>query len=460
MEQKWAQGIFSLEEVGNYAARKEMDKVLSSVPVVSAWQAAMRNAREGGYVFKVPKFSPRNPKNEPDVKEASALKSMADKNLNEYFEVDSNTNSVRYYRAVRLSKTCLMCHGDPANSNALWGNSSGQDPTGVKMENWKEGEIHGAFEVIQSLDEADRQLAESTRKAALLALFGLLAMALLSAMMSIRVISNSVIKPIRLVIKDISNTSNILTDSARGVANSSFTLSEGAQKQAASLEESASALEEVTAMTKSNDEHVQQTNRVSEEVLSAVNTAHGRMVQMVEVIEKIKESSSQIDTIMKVVDSIAFQTNLLSLNASVEAARAGEAGAGFAVVAEEVRALAGRSANAAKDTATLVEKAGANSEMGVKTAGEVKQMLDQIVEGINQVSTLAKEISAASKEQTQGVNLVNEAVNKIDVVTQANAAVSQEVAADGQALFSQAEALSGMITQLSEIVGMDVQRRV
>jgi methyl-accepting chemotaxis protein len=457
MEQKWAQGLFSLDEARNYAAKKDMDRLLASVPVVTAWQAAMRNAKEGGYVFKVPKFSPRNPKNQPDVKEAAALKAMTDRKLDEYFEVDADTNSVRYYRAVRLSQTCLICHGDPANSNALWGNAEGKDPTGVQMENWKEGEIHGAFEVIQSLNEADRQLAESTTNAAFLTLIGLLVTSLLFAGLSIRIVSNSVIKPIRLIIKKISSTADILTDSARGVANSSYTLSEGALKQAASLEESASALEEVTAMTKSNDEHVQQTSKVSQEVLSAVNAAHERMLRMVEVIEKIKESSKQIDTIMKAVESIAFQTNLLSLNASVEAARAGEAGAGFAVVAEEVRSLAGKSANAAKETAVLVDKAGTNSEMGVQSAGEVKRMLDQIVQGINKVNTLARDISASSIEQTQGVNLVNQAVNKIDVVTQANAAISQEVAADGQELFSQAEALSGMIVQLSEIVGISSQ---
>ncbi|MDR3567537.1 MAG: methyl-accepting chemotaxis protein [Syntrophobacteraceae bacterium] len=456
MERKWAQGLFSVEELRKLVAKNEMDKVLSSVPVVTAWKAAMLNAKEGGYVFKVPKFSPRNPKNEPDAREAHALKTMEARNLKEYSEVDPAINAVRYYRAVHLSKTCLLCHGDPATSATLWGNSKGEDPTGAKMENWKEGELHGAFEVIQSLNAADRQLSQSMRKAALFTLCGLLVMALLFAVLSIRIVTNSVIKPIRLVIKKISNTSTILTDSARTVADSSFKLSDGAQKQAASLEESAAALEEVTSMTKCNDENVQQTSKVSAQVLLAVNAAHERMMEMVEVIEKIKESSSQIETIMKVVESMAFQTNLLSLNASVEAARAGEAGAGFAVVAEEVRALAARSADAAKQTAALVDRAGANSEMGVKAAGEVKQMLDQIVDGINRVSTLASEISSASKEQTEGVKLVNEAVSRIDSVTQTNAAVSEEVAADGHELFSQAESLGTMITRLSEIVGMDL----
>ncbi|MGC8494900.1 MAG: methyl-accepting chemotaxis protein, partial [Syntrophobacteraceae bacterium] len=431
---------------------------LASVPVVTAWQAAMRNAKKGGYIFKVPKFQPRNSKNQPDAEEALALRTMTDKNLNEYTEIDPAINSVRYFRAVRLSKPCLYCHGDPANSAKWWGNSKGLDPTGAKMEGWKVGQIHGAFEVIQSLNAADKQLATTLRKAALFTICGLLLMAVIFATLSIRIVSNSVIKPIRRVIEKISNTSRSLTNSARAVADSSFKLSDGAQKQAASLEESASALEEVTSMTRSNDQNVQQTSKVSEEVLVSVSEAHERMLEMVEIIEKIKESSSRIETIMKVVESIAFQTNLLALNASVEAARAGEAGAGFAVVAEEVRALAGRSANAAKETASLVDTAGANSEMGVKAAGEVKKMLDQIVEGIDRVNTLAREISAASREQTQGVNLVNEAVSKIDAVTQENAAVSEEVAADGKALFSQAEALGGMIRQLSEIVGGDARR--
>jgi methyl-accepting chemotaxis protein len=157
MEAKWSLGLFSAAQVRELAQQGRMDKVVATVPVFSAWQAAMRKADEGGYTFKVPKFSPRNPKNKPDLLEARALNHMKDQNIDEYYEVDSTLNAVRYFRAIRLSETCLLCHGDPANSQELWGNNKGIDATGGPMENWQVGEIHGAFEVIQSLAAADMQ---------------------------------------------------------------------------------------------------------------------------------------------------------------------------------------------------------------------------------------------------------------------------------------------------------------
>lgn len=126
MENKWKMGLFKAEQLRDLAAEGQKEKVLAMVPVVSAWNAAMRKAQEGGYTFKVPKHSPRNPKNEPDALEAKALKLMEEKNLQEYYEIDPSLNAVRYFRAVRLTETCLLCHGDPKNSQALWGNRSGK----------------------------------------------------------------------------------------------------------------------------------------------------------------------------------------------------------------------------------------------------------------------------------------------------------------------------------------------
>ncbi len=164
MEELYQKAVFTPEMLRAFADGGHADKLLAAVPVVSSWNAAMRKAREGGYEFKVPKFSPRNPANEPDALEARALKKMKAENLTEYYEIDEQRNAVRYFRPVRLTEICLTCHGDPATSVAVWGNDQGLDPTGARMENWNVGEIHGAFEVIQSLDKADAQLAASLWK--------------------------------------------------------------------------------------------------------------------------------------------------------------------------------------------------------------------------------------------------------------------------------------------------------
>lgn len=168
MAEKWNRGVFDQETMRKWADEGDLDKVLGSVPVVTAWHAAMAKAKEGGYEFRVPKHSPRNPANEPDAFEARALKILKERNLEEYHEIDPELNAVRYFRPIKLTQDCLLCHGDPATSKELWGNTAGLDPTGVPMEDWKAGEIHGAFEVIQSLDAADAKVASAMWWGALL----------------------------------------------------------------------------------------------------------------------------------------------------------------------------------------------------------------------------------------------------------------------------------------------------
>jgi len=159
IEDKWALGMFNVDMLKTWSAAGRRDKVIAAVPVVSAWNAAMRKAKEGDYTFKVPKFQPRNPKNQPNQQEAEALRAMKKGHLSEYVIVDHKTNAVHYFRPVILTETCLNCHGDPKTSQALWGNGEGKDPTGGPMENWHVGEIHGAFEIIHSLESAKADLA-------------------------------------------------------------------------------------------------------------------------------------------------------------------------------------------------------------------------------------------------------------------------------------------------------------
>ncbi|MDA3785505.1 MAG: DUF3365 domain-containing protein [Deltaproteobacteria bacterium] len=317
MEAKWSLGLFSAAQVRELAQQGRMDKVVATVPVFSAWQAAMRKADEGGYTFKVPKFSPRNPKNKPDLLEARALNHMKDQNIDEYYEVDSTLNAVRYFRAIRLSETCLLCHGDPANSQELWGNNKGIDATGGPMENWQVGEIHGAFEVIQSLAAADMQLASSIGKATKIVVLGLIIMAIFFATLVIGLVSNAVIKPIKRIIDDLTANSSNLLDAANMVATASGQLADGANQQAASVEESSASLEETSSMINLNAENVRQTSLMTESARKDAEVAQAHMDKMSEAIAKIKKSADETAVIMKTIDGIAFQSNLLALNAAV-----------------------------------------------------------------------------------------------------------------------------------------------
>ncbi len=453
MEAKWSLGLFSAKELKQYQDEGRRDNILAIIPVVSAWNAAMRKAEEGGYVFKVPKFSPRNPVNEPDEFEARALERMKSSNLSEYFEIDQDLNAVRYFRAVVLSETCMLCHGDPASSQALWGNDKGLDPTGGRMENWKVGEIHGAFEVIQYLDQADKELSANLQKAALYSGGGLLIIGLVFATLALRVISNSVTRPIRRIIDVLTGESSRLLENSKRVSSASQQLADGSTNQAASLEESSSSLEEMASITKTNADNVLKTSEVAEEAKQSAQEAQNSIARMSDAISAIKQSSDKTAVIMKTIDEIAFQTNLLALNAAVEAARAGEAGAGFAVVAEEVRSLALRSAEAARETAQLIEESKNNADNGVAVADEVNISLGQIADGINRVSDLAQQISQASSDQAEGVNQINLAVLSMDQVTQSNAALSEQSAAAAQELSEQAQGLARQVAKLAGIVG-------
>ena len=229
------------------------------------------------------------------------------------------------------------------------------------------------------------------------------------------------------------------------ISSGSQSLAEGANEQASSLEEISSSLEEMSSMTKQNAENANQAKSLAETARLSAVKGNEAMKRMEAAIQHIKASSDQTAKIVKTIDEIAFQTNLLALNAAVEAARAGEAGMGFAVVAEEVRNLAQRSAEAAKNTANMIEESVKNAEGGVKITEEVAKTLAEIVEGSGKVNMLVAEIAAASSEQSKGIEQVNVGVVQMNKVTQQNAANSEESAAA-------AEELSGQATELGSLV--------
>jgi methyl-accepting chemotaxis protein len=223
-------------------------------------------------------------------------------------------------------------------------------------------------------------------------------------------------------------------------------LAEGSNEQASSLEEVSASLEEMSSMTKQNADTSNQAAVLASEARAAAGDGDASVRRMADAINKIKQSSDNTAKIVRSINDIAFQTNLLALNAAVEAARAGQAGKGFAVVAEEVRNLAMRSADAAKDTADMIDDSARNAGDGVKITEEVAGSLSQIVNRTVKVGDLIAEIAAASKEQAQGIEQVNAAVAQMNDVTQRNAS-------NAEASAGSAEELSGQAAELAVLVG-------
>jgi methyl-accepting chemotaxis protein len=266
-------------------------------------------------------------------------------------------------------------------------------------------------------------------------------------------ITRSIVKPINRVITGLTDGSQQVSAASSQVSSSSQSLAEGASEQASSLEETSSSLEEMASMTKQNAANAKQANALADEAFVASNRGDEAVKRMADAIGRIKQSSDETARIIKVIDEIAFQTNLLALNAAVEAARAGEAGKGFAVVAEEVRNLAQRSAEAAKNTAQLIDGAQKNADDGVRVTEEVTEALKEIGTGIKKVTDLLSEVSAASDEQSRGVEQINVAVGQMDQVTQQVAANAEESAAASEELSAQAQQLNEMVADLAAVVG-------
>jgi len=243
------------------------------------------------------------------------------------------------------------------------------------------------------------------------------------------------------------------------VSGSSQSLASGASEQAASLEETSASLEEISSMTKRNADSASQAKTLSNQTRTAAETGAGDVEAMNHAMAEIKTSSGNIAKIIKTIDEIAFQTNILALNAAVEAARAGEAGAGFAVVAEEVRALAQRSATAAKETADKIEDAITKSEHGAVISAKVAGSLTEIVDKARRVDGLVAEIAQASQEQAQGITQVLVAVSQMDKVTQGNAASAEEGAAAAEELSAQARMMDEAVLELKQLVGGSTRGR-
>jgi len=264
--------------------------------------------------------------------------------------------------------------------------------------------------------------------------------------------AKSISRPILGAVRSLLQGAQESASAATQVSSASQTLAEGASEQAASLEETSASLEEIASMTRKNAESSGECDTLMAQAQETLGQTLRATEEMTQAISQIKASSDETAKIIKNIDEIAFQTNILALNAAVEAARAGEAGAGFAVVAEEVRSLAQRCAEAARETATKLEQSNARAAAGVEVADRVAQSVQRTTTSAGQVATLVAEIAAASREQAQGIAQVNGAVSQMDKVTQSNAATAEESASAAEELNAQTENLKRTVSSLQMLV--------
>jgi methyl-accepting chemotaxis protein len=264
----------------------------------------------------------------------------------------------------------------------------------------------------------------------------------------------SISRPLTRLTTRLAGAAEALNQLSSSVTRSSQTVAEGASSQAASLEETSASLEEISSMIRRNADNSGRAKSLANQTRSAADTGATDMQSMTSAMDAIKTASGNIGKIIKTIDEIAFQTNILALNAAVEAARAGEAGLGFAVVAEEVRNLAQRSAQAARETAEKIEDSINKSNHGAQISGKVAGSLAEIVAKAREVDELVAEIAGASHEQSQGLGQVLTAVTQMDGVTQTNAASAQESAAATLDMNREVEVLHAAVEELRGLLGI------
>jgi methyl-accepting chemotaxis protein len=440
------QGAFANDRLEQQLAQKSdlrSTTLYQTIPVVVAWEAVRDMAQQEGFEFRVVRENPRNPANAPDEHERRILNALAD-GRPEYFGEDARSGKLVLARPVRLTRDCLVCHGDPATSPR----GDGRDMLGYPMEGWREGEIRGAF-----ILKADRSRVEqAVSKASAVTWSASLGVAGVFAIGLWVFARRWVLRPLERLsrlVERVGSSQQLDPDRISAMAEQ---LAAAASEQAASIEETSATLEQIAAAAASSADEVAKARHHADETTGAVETGLQQMHSAQEAMKAIEESGKSVARITRTVEEIAFQTNLLALNAAVEAARAGEAGLGFAVVADEVRKLAERASQAAKDTAQLVQQSIERTGAGSGAMEQLARRLEEITGRSRSLQEAMSRIATATSEQRSGIEQINTAVSRLSQVTQQMAANAEQSAGSARQLREQAEQLQAVVEAVEALL--------